>query len=104
MIGRERRALLALVVAVALVAIVALAAGVLAALPVLLAFGPLLAGRYLGATQLDRLLERRLRGAARRPPAGAPRPRRLDLDRPRGGALIASALAKRPPPVAPVAA
>ena len=68
----------------------------------LLAFLPLLAGRYLGAGALERLIE------ARFAPARPRSPRRLALPRatpavlmPRGGALLARSLAKRPPPAAP---
>lgn len=104
MIGREKRALLALVVGGAVLTL-ALAAGVLAALPALLAFGPLLAGRYLGAAKLDELIERRLRPALLRPATRSRRPRGLGRGFvTRGGRLIASSLAKRPPPPAPVPA
>ena len=79
------------------VGILALAAGPLATLPVLFAFLPLLAGRYLGAGALERLIE------ARFAPARPRSPRRLALPRatpavlmPRGG-RIARPFARRAP-------
>ena len=76
-----------------------LAAGALAALPVLLAFLPLAAGRYLGSETLDRIIDRRGTGARRQPAASITPPRSpLAASLPRGGRLIASSLAKRPPP------
>jgi len=84
------------------VGVLAVAAGPLATLPVLFAFLPLLAGRYLGAGALERLIE------ARFPPARPRSPRRLARPRvtpvvlmARGGALLARSLAERPPPAAP---
>jgi hypothetical protein len=96
---RSRRALSAALVA-GCVLLLALAAGPLATLPVLLAFVPLLAGRYLGSETLERLI------GARTGTASPPRaPRRIGPPRaataivpPRGGALIARSLAERAPP------
>jgi len=68
--------------------------------PVCLLALPLLAGRYVGEEALERL--RRQRPPARRPrlsralPQGA---RRVAVLLPRGGRLIAEALAVRPPPL-----
>lgn len=74
----------------------------LLAAPVLLLALPLLAGRYVGEGQLARLA---VRVRARRV---APRPRHTEASTgravsrrvPRGGTLLASSLAVRPPPVA----
>ena len=70
------------------------------AAPVLVVVLPLLAGRYVGeeriagvAARLRR--QRRLVGL----PVVARTSRRVEVLLPRGGRLIASALAKRPPPV-----
>jgi hypothetical protein len=81
--------------------LLAFAAGPLATLPVLLAFLPLLAGRYLGAEAIDRLIESRLAAVRPRSPRRLPRPRAVRAAFvPRGGSLLASSLAKRPPPLA----
>nr|WP_183343456.1 hypothetical protein [Conexibacter arvalis] len=76
-------------------------AGVLHLAPLLLLLGLLFAGRYVGEHQLERLrglLARRRGPARRRPTAGrAPRPR-PGRAVPRGGLLIGSSLAVRPPP------
>jgi hypothetical protein len=103
--ARDQRLLLA--AAVCMCALLLL--GALAGHPDLLAFAgplcllaaPLLAGRYVGEEALDRL--RRDRPSRRRPlisrglPKGAQRVAAL---LPRGGRLIAEALAVRPPPSA----
>ena len=92
------RVILAVVVMLGLGGALVLAAGALAALPALLAFVPLLAGRYLGADKLEALIERRRSGAVPRP-LRSPLPRIAShASTPRGGSLIAFALAKRPPP------
>ena len=89
------RALLGAALAAGLI----LATGPLGALPALLAFVLLFAGHYPGANRLDRLIiatrraSPRPRAASRRAPR---RPIRARIGR--GGALIASSLAKRPPP------
>jgi hypothetical protein len=91
-------ALLGVVVAAAN-SVAGLDTGVLLLSPALVLLLPLLAGRYLGEEQLERLVARRV--APRRPrPVSAPLPRR----RPRavvvrGGRLLASALAERGPPL-----
>jgi hypothetical protein len=73
---------------------------VLLAVPVLLFGLPLLAGRYVGEEQLARLAAA-FQGTRRRPAATiASRARSCDSHLPRGGRLIAAALAVRPPPVA----
>jgi hypothetical protein len=71
---------------------------VLLAAPVLVFAVPLLAGRYIGEERLARLAAA-YQGARRRP-AGtiAARARRAEGSLPRGGRLIAAALAVRPPP------
>jgi len=99
----RQRLVLAIGVTVVLGGVLVAAAGVLAALPALLAFLPLLAGRYVGAERLERLIAARIgnRGPGRAASPGL-RPRR-HLPRiavPRGGGLLASSLAKRPPPAA----
>jgi hypothetical protein len=82
------------------VGLLAFAAGPLATLPVLLAFVPLLAGRYLGAEAIERLIESRLAAARPRSPRRLPLPRAVRVSSvPRGGSLLASSLAKRPPPL-----
>jgi hypothetical protein len=90
------RLLLAIGVTVALGGALTLSAGILAALPALLAFLPLLAGHYVGADRLERLVARRV--ARRRPPRRIALPRPVRLARPTGGALIAASLAERAPP------
>jgi hypothetical protein len=73
---------------------------VLLAAPVLALLIPLLAGRYLGEERLARMAE--AFAPRRRRAAGTLVPRRLRGPRatPRGGSLIARALAVRPPPAA----
>jgi hypothetical protein len=89
------RALLGLGLAAGLI----LTTGPLGALPALLAFVILFAGHYPGARHLDRLIvaARRARPRARLAPRRIPR-RPIRARVRRGGALIASSLAKRPPP------
>jgi hypothetical protein len=80
-------------------AVLIAAAGPLGALPALLAFVVLFAGHYPGADRLDRLIlaarryDSRKRASSRRTP-------RLPIFVliSRGGSLIATSLAKRPPP------
>jgi hypothetical protein len=102
--ARDRRLLLA--AAVGMGALLLLAA--LAGHPDLLAFAaplwlltlPLVAGRYIGEDALERL--RRGRPKRRRPLASRALPRgvrRIAVLLPRGGRLIAEALAVRPPPL-----
>jgi hypothetical protein len=74
------------------------AAGVVAALPALLGFALLFAGRYPGADRLERLISGRCARPAAYPVARrAVRPPTVSLSW-RGGELIATSLAKRPPP------
>ncbi|MEA2347211.1 MAG: hypothetical protein QOG62_998 [Thermoleophilaceae bacterium] len=67
------------------------------ALPLLVLLLPLLGGRYLGEERLIVLVRSH---AARRPvrAARATRPVRAPIALPRGGRLIATSLAVRPPP------
>jgi hypothetical protein len=103
MTRRDRQLLLGLSVltlALAALTIVGGHSDVLLALPVLLIALPLLTGRYVGEERLARLVAAFVparRRAARSLPTAA---RRLPLAVPRGGHLIASSLAVRPPPVA----
>jgi hypothetical protein len=68
-------------------------------LPLVLLVAPLLAGRYPGEASLERLRGRRPRPARRRAPVQSPvsGPAQTRL-LPRGGLLVACALAVRPPP------
>jgi hypothetical protein len=66
--------------------------------PALLIVIPLLGGRYLGAELLVRLASRRARSRRRAAPPVAARPGTPATWLPRGTRLIASGLAKRPPP------
>ncbi len=104
MTRRDRQLLLglaALTLALALATVVVgVPADALLAAPVLVFALPLLAGRYVGEEQLARLAASFL-GARRRPAATvASRARRCAGALPRGGRLIAAALAVRPPPAA----
>jgi len=103
MTRRDRHLLLGLsVLTIALAALtrVGVDSDVLLALPALLLALPLLAGRYVGEERLARLVAAfvpmRRRAAGSLPPTARRTPRAL----PRGGHLIASSLAVRPPPVA----
>jgi hypothetical protein len=101
MTRRDRQLLLglaAMTLALASLTLFGVHSDVLLVAPVLVFALPLLAGRYVGEEQLARLAAA-YRGARRRP-AGtiAPRARRSESRLPRGGRLIASALAVRPPP------
>jgi hypothetical protein len=103
MTRRDRQLLLglaALTLVLASLTLVGVHSDVLLAVPVLLFGLPLLAGRYVGEEQIARLVAA-FAGAPRRP-AGtiAPHARRSTSRLPRGGRLIASALAVRPPPAA----
>ena len=103
--ARDQRALIAAAVGVSALLLLA----VLAGHPQLLAFSaplflvavPLVAGRYVGEATLERL--RRGTGRRSRPRPAVARatgPRRTPVLLPRGGRLIAEALAVRPPPPA----
>jgi hypothetical protein len=102
MCSRDRR-LLAVVAVVALLVLGALVHGVgpeaLLAAPLLALLAPLVVGRYLGAEHIERLVAARAprrHPAARRLAAPAVRAPRVLL--PRGGRLLATSLAVRPPP------
>lgn len=103
MVHQNQRLLLGFAVSCAIVAgcaddITANLVGLAHLLPVLLAFLPLLTGRYIGEERLARLARspsaRPCPRAASTHPSG--RPARAV---PRGGCLIASFLAVRPPPL-----
>jgi hypothetical protein len=98
---RDRHILLALATLSLAFAIVQSATGispdVLLAVPALLLLMPLLAGRYVGEDGLARLAGRR-EAPRRRTPARLGERRRASRVRPRGGRLIAAALAERGPP------
>ena len=101
MTRRDRQLLLglaALTLALATLTLAGVHSDVLLAVPVLLFGLPLLAGRYVGEQQLARLVARFV--GRRRRPAGtiASHARRSSGRLPRGGRLIAAALAVRPPP------
>jgi hypothetical protein len=90
----------ALVGIAAFAAVLIAAAGALGALPALLAFALLFAGHYPGADRLDRMIVAAAGRGPRRRPSSHPAPRRpIFVLVGRGGFLIASSLAKRPPPV-----
>jgi hypothetical protein len=100
--ARDKRLLLAAAVCMCAFLLLSALAGhpdLLAFAPLCLLALPLLAGRYVGEEALDRL--RRDRPPRRRPlisrglPEGA---QRVAVMLPRGGRLIAEALAVRPPP------
>jgi hypothetical protein len=101
---RDRKLLLglaAITLALASLTLVGVHSDVLLAAPVLVFALPLLAGRYVGEEQLARLVAA-YRGARRRPAVTiASQARRTARRLPRGGRLIAAALAVRPPPPEP---
>lgn len=72
-------------------------AGLLAALPLLVVVVPLLCGRYPGSRALARLAARQRPRRRPRSVGFAPRASFADT-MPRSGGLIATSLAKRPPP------
>ena len=92
------RSLLGIGVILAMAAVLIAAMGLLGAMPAVLAFALLYCGQYPGARRLDRAIEARRAGRLRqRPPCISPmRPSFVLVSR--GGQLIASSLAKRPPP------
>jgi hypothetical protein len=73
--------------------------GLLYLAPALLLCGPLILGRYVGEEQLAELAQRSPRCPARRA-SMLPVPRSRVRPMQRGGRLVASSLAKRPPPLA----
>ncbi len=101
---------LRLMIAAAVASSALLLAAAVAGHPDLLVFGaplflvavPLLAGRYVGEDRLERLRARVAPERRRRvPAAAAPTRPRFDALVPRGGRLMATALAVRPPPALP---
>ena len=103
MTRRDRQVLFGLAALTLVVAVLAhsgVSGDILLALPALLFALPLLAGRYVGEERLARLAAAFV--PARRTGAAplAPNTRRSPRALPRGGRLIASSLAVRPPPVA----
>jgi hypothetical protein len=102
--ARDQRLLLAAAVATSALLLLAALAGhpdlLVYAAPLFLLAVPLLAGRYVGEEQLDRLRTGTVGVARRRPPAGVRLAgRRPTALLPRGGRLIAESLAVRPPPL-----
>jgi hypothetical protein len=71
--------------------------GLLYLAPALVLCAPLVLGRYVGEEQLADLAGRRATRTSRRP-SPLPRPRSHMRLMQRGGRLVASSLAKRPPP------
>jgi hypothetical protein len=104
---RDRHILLGLtllsVALAVLQSVTGLSPDVLLAVPAALLLLPLLAGRYVGEDGLARLARSRTAAAPRRSPQRIGARRRAPRVLPRGGRLIAAALAERGPPV-PVAA
>jgi hypothetical protein len=103
MTARDQRLLLAAAVGMSALLLIAAFAGhsdLLAhSAPLVLVAAPLLAGRYVGEQQLERLRVGRTSAEPRRPVAAArPASRGPASLLPRGGRLIAEALAVRPPP------
>ena len=102
MTRRDRQLLFGLAVltlALASLTLLGVHSDVLLAAPALVSALPLLAGCFVGEEQLTRLVA--AFSVARRRPAGtiASRARRAPRRLPRGGRLIATALAVRPPPL-----
>jgi hypothetical protein len=99
---RDQRLLLGLAALTVLFAVVQSATGisgdVLLAAPALILLLPLLAGRYVGEDGLVRLAARAV-VRPRRSPSRLGARRRAPRVLPRGGRLIAAALAERAPPV-----
>jgi len=84
--------------ALASLTLVGVDSDVLLAAPVLVFALPLLAGRYVGEERLAGLAAAFLDTRRRPAVTIAPRARRIARRLPRGGRLIAAALAVRPPP------
>jgi hypothetical protein len=104
MTGRDQRLLLAAAVGMSALLLIAASVGqpdlLVYSAPLFLVAAPLLAGRYVGEQQLERLRVRRTCVVPRRPLATArPASRGPAACLPRGGRLIAEALAVRPPPL-----
>jgi hypothetical protein len=102
--ARDQRLLLVAAIGMSALLLVAALAGhsdlLVYSAPLFLVAAPLLAGRYVGEGQLERLRCGRTRAVPRRAPRAArPASRRPAALLPRGGRLIAEALAVRPPPL-----
>jgi hypothetical protein len=102
--ARDQRVLLAAAIGTSALLLLAALAGhpdlLVYSAPLFLVAAPLLAGRYVGAEQLERLATGRTAALPRRAPVAArPSLRRPAALLPRGGSLIAEALAVRPPPL-----
>ena len=102
---RDRRVLVfAALAAMLVLALLVHRAGTeaLLAAPLLALLAPLLAGRYLGEAQIERLAAARTRGehTVARARRGSVLLRAPQVLLPRGGRLIATSLAERPPPAA----
>jgi hypothetical protein len=78
---------------------IGLSVGFLFLAPAVILALPLLAGRYVGAERLSRIVRTRALRRRRVPDANLA-PRAWGLVPPRGGLLIAASLAMRPPPLA----
>jgi hypothetical protein len=98
---RARILLLAMALAAFPVALVVpgLEVGVLFLSPAIVLLASLMTGRYVGEARLHRLAEAHAPHRGRRPRSSVPvrLPRRRTL-MPRGGSLVATSLAVRPPP------
>jgi len=104
MTARDQRLLLAAAVGMSALLLIAAFAGhsdlLVYSAPLFLVAAPLLAGRYVGEQQLERLRVGRTCAVPRRPVAAArPASRGPAACLPRGGRLIAEALAVRTPPL-----
>jgi len=104
MTARHQRLLLAAAFGMSALLLVAALAGqsdlLVYCAPLFVVAAPLLAGRYVGEQQLERLRVRRTPAVPRRLVAAArPASRGPASLVPRGGRLIAEALAVRPPPL-----
>jgi hypothetical protein len=104
MTARDQRVLLVAAVGMSALLLAAAHAGhsdmLVYSAPLFLMAVPLLAGRYVGEQQLERLRLGRSRPMPRRPVAATrPASRGPAAFVPRGGRLIAEALAVRPPPL-----
>jgi hypothetical protein len=93
-----KTALMATLCWVAVLAITGSTDALLFMAPALLIVIPLLGGRYLGAELIVKFASRRPRRRGRAAPPATSQPEAPATWRPRGTRLIASGLAKRPPP------
>jgi hypothetical protein len=99
----EKRALTITLFWVALLAIAGSTDALLFLAPALLIVVPLFCGRYFGEELIARLAARRSRRPSRSPITVPLAPLAPRTWRPGGGHLIGFSLAKRPPPIAPLA-